>query len=457
MGQQIWHWKEAILNFPEFQIELNAALQNKKNVEKRITDIEQELNSLNVESEVSILINQVNLPDIPEDVCILYIDDMAEIGWSEIFCSMVFNKNIHRNFKSSKCLEAKNDDDIINKIVSEIKIQKTEIVLLDLRLKNETGKISIDKLGGYKILEALKSSFPGLHIIITSATNNAQNIKALQNAGADAVWTKPGIDELLSADEIVKRYTEFLEQIHYAVYKFQGIKIKEKEKALEKLAWTKFRITLYENDFVSLDLKAIDKFTDIYVDTNFLLSDYRINLVDSISNLYKLAYLKGKKLSQYIVEEKGKIGYFNIKEQNTPTIIIMNQIIDETIKISKSANSFRSIRAQFAYQIVMDMFAEKLAQTEINGIDEVTLQIKRTLFNPKENVHADGFILDEIGSYLVTGHKKFKDKYCLRLDNKILLLITDDSDLIEKALAMSPNLTIWNIDFFNNAMNNIKI
>jgi CheY-like chemotaxis protein len=395
---------------------------------------------------------------------VLYIDDMGNKGWGNIFCHLINDckeSKSENRFKSISDIPSK-DKDLILKVSGEIQTIKPHIILLDLRLKNEKGQVNIEDLGGYKILREVKKEFMGLPVIITSATNKGQNIKLLFEAGADFVWTKPGFDDISMNDEIIDRFMDLLNSIYSALFKFEEVNVEDKIMALEKLKWVKYRLKLYGKNFLEINLDSIKSFTDIFVDTNYLLTTeeiiddkrIKINLVDSISNLYKLAYLTAN-LPALVNGEK-------------PNVIFMNSILDEVIKHSKSLDPKISKSSQFAYSVLMDMFSEGIVCTEYNGYDSDNDLFLRKLKQPKENVYADGFLLDEIGNYLITQRKSFnyhnkvtkkREKKEKLLEDKNILLITNDKDLITKSETFysGKKFSVWKVCEMNEIMNKINV
>lgn len=394
---------------------------------------------------------------------ILFIDDMAKKGWAKLLCYSIFGNEKDDNFKVSESLSETDISKIYKKVENEIKNQRTDIVLLDLRLKNETGKQELSNLDGFKLLIRIKNKFPGLPVIITSASNDGKTFKSLIKEKAESIWTKPGIQEQMDLYKSLLRFKDLLEQIHHAHFKFSKVDFKDKVKVIEKIDWIKYRLFLYDKDFNELKHESISNFTDIFIDTNFLLTltektddkISEINLAESIGNLYKLAYLTTDFKKKFFVVDRCKV-------------IIMNVIIDELLKKSKNVFGDVSKAGQFAYSIIMQMFSENIIHTEINKYNLSGDKYLRELKDPKENVYADGFILDELGNYLVTKKKKFKyydfnrksdASIYFDLIDKNVLLITNDADLTSKAISLceGKDLTVWKVSEMNNIMNEIKL
>ena len=153
---------------------------------------------------------------VPQSKKVLLVDDLAADGWKEIISQMLYGKpnapeidtvTIHP--KSRTELDEKKT---IAELEKQIEKHKPHLILLDLRLNDEEGRKHLSELGGYKLLSHLKKSqlYKGVPIIMFTASSNAQTVKQLIGSGAYCVWTKPGIDEGLSVNGIIKRYDQLL-------------------------------------------------------------------------------------------------------------------------------------------------------------------------------------------------------------------------------------------------------
>jgi hypothetical protein len=116
----------------------------------------------------------------------------------------------------------------------------------------------------------------------------------------------------------------------------------------------------------------------------------------------------------------------------------MNSIFDEVIKIAKTSeyrpiawargpakNELLYLRATLSQLILKQMFTDRLVRTEL---DRRSSSPQSRLMNPKENVYADGYILDEVADLLVT-HATKKLNFCR--DTRIVF-ITGDNKLRRK-------------------------
>ena len=424
---------------------------------------------------------------------ILLVDDMAKDGWGKLFCYSIYNQPESENFFISDFLNsAKDSFSIIQKVFHEVEKFNPELLLLDLRLSNQEGTIAVESLDGYCILLEVKKKFPGLPVIMTTATNNGQTIKKLISVGADGVWTKQGLDEKIGINDTLSRLFEFIYMVDESLSKFlkysntwveeylnsestdqEFNEIENNAEAIEPICQVDnaeptiqldsliqeelFQFVNYleyslpdSNDVRLQAEEVISSFSDIFIDTNiFIKGNFSIN-----KGVDKFIGLLG---SLFII---AKISY--LQNGNNPKVIIMNAVIDELIKHSKVGardDLNLHLRAQLAYSLITFMFSENIVKTEINSF-EGTSHLKK----PQESVYADGYILDELANYLVIRGKKF-DKNRLNLKATNVLLITNDRDLANKAKVISQGtktidfdrLRMWGNKKVNSIINNNEL
>lgn len=140
---------------------------------------------------------------------ILYIDDQAKEGWSEIFQLLLYGKMSYSHFLF--IYDCSSDiDTLFIYLKKKILDFRPDLILLDIRLKNEIGTyIQLNGLSGAKILERIRSEFPGLPVMMTTASNKAWTFQEIMNIGADAYWIKEGIDNHNAPEDIILNYYRF--------------------------------------------------------------------------------------------------------------------------------------------------------------------------------------------------------------------------------------------------------
>jgi len=273
---------------------------------------------------------------------IIYIDDNAGKGWSELFQILIYGKKQSDSIFKAIDDTNKQPDTLYEQIKTQINVIDPHLVLLDLRLKNESGTHqNVEELSGAIILRRIREDFPGLPVMMTTASNKAWSYKTLINLGADAYWMKEGIDLFASlsvterANYSVNNYRNFLRTINtlsgdkYQFLKKYSLDINEVERASEQW-WLnpKWRNQLSDKYLKGLqtDPKVVSQ---ILNDTLLILRDYlRIEFIQSeygkvlncwmypsliIQNLAKIVehihgvVQTGIPTTQYIKEMRGDI------------------------------------------------------------------------------------------------------------------------------------------------------
>lgn len=128
---------------------------------------------------------------------ILYLDDMAGYGWNVVLQRLIYKEDHSVLFDiwSSFSDVVDDYDPLAEKIIQEVNTKDYHLIILDLRLKNETGEIKPQDLSGIKLLEALRRKRIPCPILVITASRNPDTIDQVYASGADACWRKEGIDE----------------------------------------------------------------------------------------------------------------------------------------------------------------------------------------------------------------------------------------------------------------------
>lgn len=123
---------------------------------------------------------------------VLLVDDEAEKGWYEIFCTIIEDINGYEFSHLDDELNEKTSEEIVDIVHNKIVDDDIDIVILDYRLhKDDFFADKIDKVTGYKVLDDVKNNINrGIQVIVLSATNKIWNWEKLQEIGADAFIMK---------------------------------------------------------------------------------------------------------------------------------------------------------------------------------------------------------------------------------------------------------------------------
>jgi len=226
---------------------------------------------------------------------IIYVDDNAGKGWSDMFQILIYgSKQTDNIFKAIDDTD-KHTDTLYEEIKTQINTIDPHLVLLDLRLKNESGTyLNVEELSGTNILRKIREDFPGLPVMMTTASNKVWSYQTLLNLGADAYWMKEGIDVSASlsvrerANYSVDNYRNFLRMINalsgekYQFLKKYSLNINEimSDSAQWWLnpEWCNHTTDTYRIG-LQVDAKVVSK---ILYDTLLIIRDYlRIEFIQS--------------------------------------------------------------------------------------------------------------------------------------------------------------------------------
>lgn len=422
---------------------------------------------------------------------ILLIDDFADQGWLTILSQMIYGNNISENINSLP-VELFSEEELLKKI----KEFKPHLILLDLRLNDESGEMKLDALKGFQLLKFIKKNtlLKGIPVIMFTATSNAENVKALINSGAEYVWTKPGFDENLLNTDISRRYKLLLNSIENAIKKYSDEQFSNlnnfyadnrKESNFDLLRIELLERNQYLASRIGLNLPKLldnyfEKFTDIFIDTNIFMSGEIREHSDkdfarTIRNIFTLTNIST--WSDYLLKINNREVIIKL-----PKIIILNSVLDELIKFSKIDNpdqEKRWRRALLAYDIIRGLFEKKLCRTEINAYDLNNKPV--CILKSPGYVYADNDIINnisllhenvihKIGKYeKIKNDKNDKYYYGINKDKEseieyhiaknCTLLITDDVKFIDKIKSVftEQQLSVLRIEEFNSIIENIEL
>jgi CheY-like chemotaxis protein len=237
---------------------------------------------------------------------ILYIDDQASEGWSSIFQHIIYGSEKEELFKSVQPVETDeiNEHYITSVICSGITRHNPDLVLLDLRLKKEQGiRTNVEKLSGAMVLKEIRRVFPGLPVLMTTASNKSWSYEVVQRAGSDAFWIKEGIDTVMTETDSVANYIRFVQLVNvltgkeYSFMKEFAEKIKKIQDAPQPWWW--------ENSQYASDGKVNkEEIVTILFHTLFIIREYLKNeILDPCRDKQRTNWL----LPSLIVHNLGKI------------------------------------------------------------------------------------------------------------------------------------------------------
>lgn len=189
---------------------------------------------------------------------IIFVDDMAEDGWAQILSQIIYGKTYQK--KAGFPLKAivpdikEEPNKIAKNIIDICDAEKPDLIILDLRLKNEIGPYATADISGFQVLQELSKETPPCAILVFTASNKVWSLKEAFKGNVVSYWTKGGLDRSEGMDDSVNNYLDLICQIDFLTgYKwlFELLKrISDTKKDIEKIEnwWEKMEL-LYENTY----------------------------------------------------------------------------------------------------------------------------------------------------------------------------------------------------------------
>lgn len=160
---------------------------------------------------------QEKLHQKASDSRVLLIDDQAIDGWADIYKRVIFGESRTDSFKVADIGKLDKPKLIIKEALKQIDEFDPHFVILDLRLIpaiDDKNAPNISEISGIKVLKALKEEYPGLPVLVSSASNKIWSYQKVISEGADAYWVKAGVDNLMTREKSLDDYIRLLKIIN---------------------------------------------------------------------------------------------------------------------------------------------------------------------------------------------------------------------------------------------------
>ena len=165
---------------------------------------------------------------------VIYVDDMAEEGWTSILKRIIYKDGANNN-----CFRpiAPAPDDSVETIVEKIcEVENPDLIILDLRLKDERGYYAPADLSGFQVLQELDKKNLPCAILVFTASNKIWSLKEAFKGNVISYWIKGGLNELDEKNAYINNYLNLIEQINNLVqikFVFEKlVKLKDMAKAI---------------------------------------------------------------------------------------------------------------------------------------------------------------------------------------------------------------------------------
>lgn len=150
---------------------------------------------------------------------IIYVDDLADKGWSHILQRIIYG-GTSDCFVTIVPKHTEQPQEIMQRILDAKKqldkpIDKTSLIMLDIRLKNEHSDIDPDKLSGFLVMDLLNRQHLQCPIMMLTASNKIWSLQKAFKGNALSFWIKGNVEN--RGEAIARSYFSLIEQIHSLV------------------------------------------------------------------------------------------------------------------------------------------------------------------------------------------------------------------------------------------------
>ena len=146
---------------------------------------------------------------------IIYVDDMAEEGWASVLRRMIYGNNTKNyNLLTSICPQKEDTPESIVQKIQEANINEADMLILDLRLKDERGYFEPSELSGFRVLELLQEKIFSCPILIITASNKVWSLKKAFDGNVVSFWIKASMEQYDNDKAFVQNYIDLVELIY---------------------------------------------------------------------------------------------------------------------------------------------------------------------------------------------------------------------------------------------------
>ena len=148
---------------------------------------------------------------------IVYVDDMANEGWADVLKRIIYRyPACYKRFKTIVPQYIDNDKEFVDSVVDAIcKIENPDLIILDLRLKDERGYYAPAELSGFKVMQELDRKNISCGVLVFTASNKVWSLKEAFKDNVVSYWTKGELDRSDGKDDSVNNYLDLLSQIDF--------------------------------------------------------------------------------------------------------------------------------------------------------------------------------------------------------------------------------------------------
>lgn len=328
---------------------------------------------------------------------VLYIDDNAGNGWTEMLSNMFTGATI-KGVIPEKIYENKIDVLYEKQVKNEL-TDNISLILLDLRLFDESGRSAdIKHMSGKILLEKIRGNYKGVPILMTTASDKVWSYEELLKSGADAYWIKEGISNNLDASDSVRNYFKLV----WLVERMTG----EKYRFLMKLSNLISHVAIEDNQWWNKDKKNRWRTNDV-IDGN----------TDEILAILKASYdLTKSYLHSFVLE----YGFLNQDNE----VFYLSSIINKLGNIVEVVHNITNY--DYKYLDVADLILKRQGRI---GIDLRTVR-NTASHRFYDTVNWDEFLLffEKVQTYLISSN-------CLPTSDEIV-----PTEIVKQKFSKKPKL-----------------
>ena len=203
----------------EYKAEINRKIQESLKAKKELKSLaKKKLVDRSFIAFIEDLQLKIGLPNSiyssPNSLQVWLVDDQHANGWYKLYTKMVPDSNV--DITAFSCVDDINQQLHLSSFDNDFVVP--DLALVDLRLSNSDQVIETYKakdLSGFEVVYLLLDSWPGLPIMIASASSKLWNMEKAIEKGAVAYWRKSdeigesvGDNAVLTAFDISLQFTE---------------------------------------------------------------------------------------------------------------------------------------------------------------------------------------------------------------------------------------------------------
>lgn len=244
---------------------------------------------------------------------IIYVDDMAEEGWADVLQRMVYG-DTNENFVTVP-VKGRNAGQIVANILDADAKNPADLLILDLRLKDERGYVEPSELSGIEVLKNLDVHHPSFPILIFTASNKVWSLKEAFKGNATAFWIKGGLGQNDEDASCVRNYLDLIGQIDWLTSNkwFFGLLAKI-QKTYDVINTTRDKKYWWETKYIYYQ-RGLKRFPRYFTMKNWVLQTLDNTVETAQGSLRQLSFMGNRDQTERLVQSPFVMQVCDILEQ----------------------------------------------------------------------------------------------------------------------------------------------